>query len=131
MHHTQHQHSRNFISIIVEWLRWSSDFFNLNTQLPISGRDYIKQEPICPINSSLCYFLCFLHNRLWFILCFLMQIKDFLVYMYDKLKIKQILQPPIIASVSSYSQDFWLSLFSIFFKNLPLSSKLLVFLSNL
>ncbi|WJZ92351.1 hypothetical protein VitviT2T_011353 [Vitis vinifera] len=27
------------------------------------------------------------------------KIKDFLVYMYDKLKIKQILQPPIIASI--------------------------------
>jgi len=33
-------------------------------------------------------------------ICLLVQIKALLAYVYEKLKLKQILQPPIIASVS-------------------------------
>jgi hypothetical protein len=59
-----------------------------------------------------CIISIFYLHGLEFLYLLVLQIKQILVFLYDKLKLKQILQPPIIASVSSsFSLTFYFGMF--------------------
>ena len=64
------------------------------------GSDNSKKGKVTIMVIWICSVWCFAINLSWLISGILLQIKSFLVFVYEKLKLKQLLQPPIIASVS-------------------------------